>query len=281
MNGDFPFVGIALMIFLAIAMFWGQAQYKKKKAEWGKFMTIVCGFLILIIALVINLCPSGNGENKELQAIHQQYEAVKLQYFTQELVKNAKGSPKVLIIAEPEMEHNKDHIANQITAIEKALESSGGEILNVVHMKGDGGEGPEMMEGFVLKGDDFNNFLKSNPGHNVIISLIGLPPEKQELAKVELFDAEKMEGKQRPVLGLVNGDVYGLWMAIKIKYIHSIVTYRPKTKFDKKPPPENLKEAFDKRFILITPDNLESVLKSHFSKLYKKIEPKLKEMSEE
>ena len=54
----FPIVSVLIMLVLAAGMFYGQAQYKKKKAEWGKTLTILCGILIIVTALYTNLCRS-------------------------------------------------------------------------------------------------------------------------------------------------------------------------------------------------------------------------------
>ena len=54
----FPWGSVVFMLVLAGGMFYGQAQFKRKGAQWGKLLTIVCGILIIITALWTNLCRS-------------------------------------------------------------------------------------------------------------------------------------------------------------------------------------------------------------------------------
>ena len=55
---DIPFAAVAFMMLLAVCMFYGQVLYKKKRVEGGKTLTIVCGILIVLTALYINLFKS-------------------------------------------------------------------------------------------------------------------------------------------------------------------------------------------------------------------------------
>ena len=41
------------------------------------------------------------------------------------------------------------------------------------------------------------------------------------------------------------------------------VTYNPNAVYDNKPIPKDPKEAFDKRFLLVTPENFESIKSAH------------------
>jgi len=75
--------------------------------------------------------------------------------------------------------------------------------------------------------------------------------------------------KKRPDLALASGSVYELKKAIAGKAIVAAVTYNPKAVYDEKPPPADLDAAFDKRYLLVTPDNVLTVA-GEYGDLFKK-----------
>ena len=86
---------------------------------------------------------------------------------------------------------------------------------------------------------------------DLIITTIGLPEDSGRMAFWEL--------KNPPKIALASGSVYRLKDAIKRARVVAAVTYSPDARYSDKPPPSDLDEAFDKHFLLITPDNIDGV----------------------
>lgn len=102
-----------------------------------------------------------------------------------------------------------------------------------------------------VKAEDFNMAMKKYPQANLVISLIGLPEDIQEMQIWQIEDKKK-----RPKLAVFGGDIDQLANAIKADFIQALVVYRPMDKYVNQLPPSDLEEAFKRRFILITPQNI-------------------------
>jgi len=125
--------------------------------------------------------------------------------------------------------------------------------------EGEGGpEGGEMLPPleFWFTGKLFDQLVTDNKDKcDLIITTIGLP--------MDLGAMKFWEMKDRPKLALASGSVYELKQAIKKGVIVGAVTYNPKAVYDEKPPPSDLDAAFDKRFLLVTPENVDTVAREH------------------
>jgi len=66
-----------------------------------------------------------------------------------------------------------------------------------------------------------------------------------------------------PTLALASGMLTGLESVIRGGSIAAAVTYRPDATWSPGPPPENVDEAFDSRFILVTPENVHEIGAKH------------------
>lgn len=102
-----------------------------------------------------------------------------------------------------------------------------------------------------INADDFNKAIKKYPKADLIISLIGLPDDIQNMDIWQIEDKKK-----RPKLAVFGGSIEVLSTAIKANYIQALVVYRQMDKYANQLPPDDLKEAFNRRFILITPQNI-------------------------
>ena len=115
---------------------------------------------------------------------------------------------------------------------------------------------PEEMEMLPLEemmtAQDFDKIIAKHPKCNLIISMIGLP---RDASTMKLWTQQSA----RPALALLNGDVHSLKNAITAGYINAVVIYRPGVKFTEDACPEDPQEAFDQRFIIVTPKNIEEL----------------------
>ncbi len=90
---------------------------------------------------------------------------------------------------------------------------------------------------------------------DLIVSTIGLPMHAMEMRYWAMPDA--------PALALAGGSVYELESFIERGLVCAAVTYNPKAVYDEKAPPADLDEAFSKRYLLVTPDNVDDVTREH------------------
>jgi len=117
-----------------------------------------------------------------------------------------------------------------------------------------------------MKAKDFNALVKiSRP--SVIVSLVGLPDDFQKL-KIWAMYEEKPE--KTPKLAIINGDISRLFSAIKTGIVAAVVRYKPDVFVDENDfCPSDYKKAFEKRYLLITPKNVEKIKKKYGKKIFK------------
>ena len=116
---------------------------------------------------------------------------------------------------------------------------------------------PEEMEMLPLEemmtAKDFDKIIAKHPKCNLIVSMIGLP---RDASTMKLWT---QQSASRPALALLNGDVHSLKNAITAGFINAVVIYRPGVKFTEDACPEDPQEAFDQRFLIVTPKNIEEL----------------------
>lgn len=102
-----------------------------------------------------------------------------------------------------------------------------------------------------IRAEDFNRAMKKYPRANMLISLVGLPADIEEMTVWQIKNKNK-----RPKVAVYGGDPKKLSTAIREGYIQALVVYREMDKSFNKLPPGDLEAAFNKRFMLITPQNI-------------------------
>lgn len=90
---------------------------------------------------------------------------------------------------------------------------------------------------------------------DLIVTTIGLPMQSERMRYWTM--------PNKPALALASGSIYELKQAIKTGTIVGAITYNPKAVYDEKAPPTDLDAAFDKRFLLVTPENVDTVARKH------------------
>lgn len=111
--------------------------------------------------------------------------------------------------------------------------------------------------GFPRKYDtkDFNAILAKHKDCSLLVSTVGLPPNLRGLS------IWKMKEGERPFIAILDGDLPPLGNAIRSGYISLVCAYRKGWTYSPDVP-ASPQEAFDKRYILITKDNVEAIAKS-------------------
>lgn len=114
---------------------------------------------------------------------------------------------------------------------------------------------PPLME--LVTAADFDAIIKKNSGCDMIISLVGLPMDVQNMVIWQMPD------ETRPKVALVSSDIFNLKSAILSKAIVAVVAYSPQAVFDESKVPSDPQKAFDRRYLLITPENVEEIEAKH------------------
>lgn len=106
----------------------------------------------------------------------------------------------------------------------------------------------------IMTAESVMTSLAKYPNANMLVTFIGLPRNFQEMP----IWFEEDEAKRIKV-ALVSGEVYQLGPGIAAGQIVAAVTYNPKAKFDESKAPSDPQAAFNKRYLLITPENVEQI----------------------
>jgi hypothetical protein len=101
---------------------------------------------------------------------------------------------------------------------------------------------------------------EGDPRDVVVVSLVGLPLDQDEM------DYWNRPAERRPHLVLVNAYLRGLQQRIADGQIEVVLAHNPDATYDPiedYPPPTNLEEAFAKRYLFITYENVAAMAAEH------------------
>ena len=106
----------------------------------------------------------------------------------------------------------------------------------------------------------FNQLFDENKDVDVFVMTLSLPYDPSQMAKIKLWNQ-----KNPPKLVLINADVNFLGAEIKKGTIAGAVVMRPDLKQEdfEKNAPKDLKAAFEARYLLITPENIDAIAKKY------------------
>jgi len=126
---------------------------------------------------------------------------------------------------------------------------------------------------------DFNKIIKANSDCDVVIIMVPLPNSPEELVKLDAFtliqdpkDEKKWikdPEKKYPLIGIFNGYIGNLEPFFLEDLIGAMTLWKPDPQIDEKPVPENVKMAFDKRYLVVTSENIIGI-KEKFPSLFPK-----------
>ncbi|NLF16977.1 MAG: hypothetical protein GX595_06940 [Lentisphaerae bacterium] len=261
---------IVIMVVAVIGMFLGLSK-QKAGAAWGKPLAVVS----IIVAIVTALWSMSGGGSSNEQVVDreiafQKIGGKKLGLYLAE--KHSGG--KVLILTEPKLGAQ----AGKPNPLIEGLKEGLGTALTVVGevspevpadkakafaaempMEGapDGAMPGEMMPPleYWFSAKIFDDLVGKQSGFDVLVTTIGLPQDAR--------NSKILRDKDRPKIAVLNGSIYDLKAAIRPDMIVGAITYNPKAEYDDKPVPKDLDEAFNKRFLLVTPDNLGQVVSTN------------------
>jgi len=266
---------IVLMLLAAVGMIYGQKKYKRGKL-WGQPMAIACAVFGLIFALM-NFLVGGPEKSKDVIAREMAYIQVATEKLGQHIARTHRGGTAV-IITSPENNANNEYRNRLITGLRRGL----GNTVTIVDIVS-----PEIPESIINSfreqmgpgmphGDDMpymfsndmwftaevmDNLLDKYEDVGVVISTMGLP---MDVAAMRFWTKQP---ERQPKLALALSGIYelrNLRNAITAGIITAAVINTPaRIQHDRAMPPRNLDEAFDKRYLLITPENVSDIAAEH------------------
>ena len=208
------------------------------------------------------------GQNVDFSAIERErvYQRVQAEVLGKSLAKKLKNKEKCLVIHHPIMGANREDLDRVILAIHAGLGDKVSELkaVPIKEVKDPNGFIEDAM--IEMSADDFNKVLRANKDCKVVISMVPLPFSNKELKKIDSFkliEDPKNPGKMikdpkgfYPLIGIYNGYLGNLEPYFKNELIHVMTMWKPDPVIDEKPVPLDLQKAFDKRYTVITPENL-------------------------
>lgn len=264
-----------LLVFMGILMaaaLVGMVVCAKKQSTNPKAKPAAVALLIIVIICAIVILHQtdiiGTGSTARLIENEMKYAGSSTEILGKYLAEKYPDS-KVLLVIDREFEENqrqktmieslKKGFNNKIsiTATVSPLENIPDEYPEETETVPSGPEGtlPPLME--MTTAADFDALVEKNAGCDMIISLIGLPMDAQNMALWQMPD------ETRPKVALVSSDIFNLKNAIKAGFIVAVVAYSPQAVFDESRVPADPQKVFDRRYLLITPENVDEMEAKH------------------
>ena len=274
-------VTILIMVIAAIGMIFGLSK-QKAGMSWGKPLALICACIALICAVSHIFRGAGAGTGAVVQR-EMAYQKVGVEKLGNYLAEKYPGG-KAIILVEPAGDRNqartqallaglRDGLGSGVTIV-KEYQLTIPEEVRAAFTPGGGGPGgpgpggpgggpgapggPQMMPPmeYWFTAEVFDNIVAEYKDQcNLVITTVGLPRDLQAMNYWNLEGA--------PKIAVASGSIYELKNVIQGGYVVAAVCYSPKAVYDEKPPPSNLDEAFDKRFLLVTPESVTSIASTH------------------
>ena len=272
----FQIVLYVVMILTVFVMIWANMQYKTKGVPWGRPLAGLCGLIALVLAATAMVWHfvGGSWGNTQLRKKEEKYQYIAYKFMGEAIAKRHPGAKLLMIkypsgAAEASLSMNKA----QMDGLKEGMAGKASILREhelTMNMPGSGPGGGSMPEGMVpmmdpgmmLTADKFDEIIDNNPDCNVVLSLVGLP---YDVRTMKFW--EKAKDGQAPALVLVNAHIYELKAAIKLKYITAVLQNKPEVYDWQAPVPEDETVAFNNRFIIITPENVEETA-AKYSQLF-------------
>lgn len=251
-----------VMVVAAVVMLWAQSQSKRFKSNWARPVVVLSGLFIFALAItqVFQAMTAPQREGDRIRNREMHYLSATMQTLGEQIGTKHRGASILVVTPEPtqfdKLQARQDIVVNSLNL---GL-ADGANVGAIVHPKPPEGMSDAVEEGMVTAAM-LDAVIEANPGHQIILLNIGLPHDFHEMA----FWSTKVEdGVNRPRLALGQQSVYELRRAIAAEFIACVVTYKPGYKFDiNKLAPELYNEAFDDRYLLVTPENVDALAEEY------------------
>jgi len=250
--------GIIAVVFMAISLI-GMIVCAKKQhtVAIAKPMAVVLMIVVIMSAVVILMKTGVLGDQGTQRIIANELTYAKAGYYMlgKQLAEKVPGA-KTLLIVEKTRPND-----DRTPALIQAFKDGAAGKLTIAAMATPTVTWPEgrqpkpeeidmMPMNEMLKAKDYNEVIDKYADCNLVVSFIGLPMDIEDL------HVWTMPPEKRPKLGLINCAYHNLKNAIKSEVVVAVVGINPTAKFDEQPAPKEQKAAFERRYIMITPENV-------------------------
>ena len=246
-------VGIVMVLALI-----GMIACAKKQRTNPNAQPVAIVLLVIVIAcgitIMIKTGSFGGDDTASLIENETKFACAKSTILGKYLKEKFAGE-KVLVIADRDFEKNKrtQRLVDSIKAglgADVVVDTIAIENKGAAPQGGPGGEEFMMPLEEIMTAKDFDATVEKHPDCKIIVTMVGLP---RDAAKMKLW---KMSSSSRPKVALLDGGIQALKNVIASSYIVAAVSYKPGIKYTEDPAPSDVQKAFDERYILITPENI-------------------------
>jgi len=247
----------------------GRGQYavwtasdKSKRHSLGKG-ALTAGSAILILILAISTAFVGNGPNIG-DFLERQYlsREAKLAILSDHIQQTLDGQSILVIAEETEVIEPRCDF-NKLNA-EFAERIGASAFYEFPKLTFASEEEAMMAEEDFRTANQYNEILKTYPQVDVVVVLNHLPMDYQML---DIWDVKRWNRKYHrlpPKLILAEHPIYDMRRPIKAGMIVAATPDSPTAIYDyKKPLPKDIQERFDQQYLLVTPDNVDSMTKEY------------------
>lgn len=267
---EFPLSNIIMMLLLAGGMFYGQSVFKRKRQEWGKTLTIGCAISIILLTVWTNLFRSSDA-GKEQRLIEYKYQEVQATVLANNLATMYSGKGKCLVIHQPlYSEGASEHVERLVRGFKNGFQNRVSEVRPVpIREVVQGTDGLREEDMMAYTAEDFNKVIEANSDCDMMILLVQLPHSEDELFDMDPFlmiEDPKNPGhlikdpkKDYPLVGVFNGFIGNSETLFYDQLLGAMSMWRPNPTIDENPVPDDLQVAFDKRYMLVTKNNIDDI----------------------
>lgn len=248
------FIFVALMVVGLI----GVIVCQKKQKSNPNAQTLAFVFLVLILVGAGGMLwkEFGSNETDAIIANEVAFTEARSTVLADHVAKNWSGQKAVIIAND---EYDKSPISKaSVQAMEQNLKKAGIDV-TIETLNLPKSEDPAAME-TAVNSKLYNGIFNRNKSAATFILMAQLPMDDREFRKMSCW---KFDGKKKRVV-IGNSDIFRMKNLIKSGIVGAAVGMKILKEADyEKSAPSDVKKAFDIRFVLITPANLDSVAKTN------------------
>ena len=252
-----------LMGLTAFGMLYAIRQYNTRSVVWGRPLAGFFGIVTLALTAV-KLFDAVSSPAKSRNVViekEQRYLEAAAEFLGTYIATNHPGS-RILLIRDPITPDNERRYRRMTELLKRGLaerasiDSSDSPMHGRVSALSENESISDEDDPFTAVALDLT--IERHSNCNLVISLIGLPPDYRDMRFWEL------PSEKRPKLIILFGNPHRLKNAIETGYISAIITFNPKFENDlERDLPRSAMERFFQRFLLINRENIHFITKDN------------------
>ena len=188
------------------------------------------------------------------------YKVLALGILVDNLMQGYEGNGKCLVIHYPVSKSHEKDLEVIVPSIRKAAKNKIKEV-RLVPIKSRH-EHISEVHSSEYTAEDFNKVFEANSDCDLIINYVFLPAEKKDMFKITFFNSLGKENKKTR-FGYNIGNIGVFGSLVESGVIHSMTAWKPNPIITEEPLPEDDKEAFNLRYLLINKYNLAEIKKQY------------------